>query len=239
LSPLLWANGGWMRSKRPAIQATRALAVVASALLFILGLGALPIAEATALVFASPLFVTLLSVIVLRERVDRVRWLVVGVGFAGVLIVMRPGSAAFQPAALLPVASSMAWAVAVIFTRKSTASDGIATTMLHSAAIGLAVLSLLVVPGFVVPTPGEAVIAALMAVAWCAAQWLTVGAYHRSDASLLAPFSYSQVLWAGLLGFAVFGHVPDAPALAGMAVILSCGALAALWAVRRVRSAAG
>jgi drug/metabolite transporter (DMT)-like permease len=187
---------------------------------------ALPVAEATALAYASPLFITILCAFVLREHVDRVRWMIVGAGFCGVLMVMQPGSAAFQPVALLPVAASMAWAVAVIFTRKASGRDGVATTMLHSSVIGVAVLSALTIPLFRTPTPVQFAALATMGLLWSVAQWLMVASYHRGDASKLAPFAYSQLLWASLFGYVVFGHVPDAIAIAGILVILGCGALA-------------
>lgn len=231
VAPLL-RGGASLRSARPLVQLGRALGLVGSAVLFILALDRLPIAEATAMVFASPLFVTLLSAWLLRERVDAQRWAVVAAGFAGVLIVMRPGTAAFQPAALLPVASSLSWAVAVICTRKASQRDSVATTMVHSAAIGALLLSVPVLPGFVRPDAHEAMLLAAMAASWCGAQWLTVAAYHRGDASTLAPFAYSQLLFATLLGVFVFGQRPDATALLGIAVILGCGGAAAWRSVR-------
>ncbi len=238
IGPLLLRHRGVLRSQRLGVQVGRSLALVASAVLFILAIGRLPIAEATAMVFASPLFVTLLSAWLLRERVDALRWATVAVGFVGVLFVMRPGTSAFQPAALLPVASSLAWAVAVICTRRASETDGVATTMAHSALIGAALLSALVVPVFDAPNAYEALLLVAMAVAWCAAQWLTVAAYHRGDASTLAPFAYSQLLFASLLGIVVFGQWPDAVALAGIGVILGCGGVAAWRSVRPISARA-
>lgn len=238
VGPLLLRERGALRSGRLGVQVGRALGLVGSAILFILALGRLPIAEATAMVFASPLFVTLLSALLLRERVDALRWAIVATGFVGVLIVMRPGTSAFQPAALLPVGSSIAWAVAVICTRKASETDGVATTMTHSALIGGVLLTALVVPLFVAPTGHEALLLVAMTIAWCAAQWLTVAAYHRADASTLAPFAYSQLLFASLLGIAVFGQWPDGVALAGIGVILGCGGVAAWRSVRPISARA-
>jgi drug/metabolite transporter (DMT)-like permease len=230
--PLLWSHRP-PRSVHTGVQVVRAIGMVASSVLFIMALDALPVAEATALVFASPLFVTLLSRLLLHERVDGWRWIAVAGGFLGVLIVMRPGSAAFHPAALLPVASSLAWAVALVCTRKASGRDNALTTITYSATIGVGLLTLVVLPSFVVPTAAEAALAALMAVAWSSAQWLTVGAYQRSDASLIAPFAYSQLLFAALLGYAMFGDVPDMVSLTGMGIIVACGALAASIAGRK------
>jgi drug/metabolite transporter (DMT)-like permease len=168
----------------------------------------------------------------LGEHVDRVRWLIVAVGFAGVVIVMRPGSAAFHPAAVLPICSSIAWAISVICTRKLTAHDGVETTLLYSGIMGFTLLTLLALPQIVVP-PAEALWAAAgMAIVWSAAQWLSVHAYHRGNVSVLAPFSYSQLLWSTLIGVVAFQHVPDAATLAGIVTILACGVVAVWWSTR-------
>jgi drug/metabolite transporter (DMT)-like permease len=216
------------------LQVGRAFGLIASAIFFILALGRLPIADATAMVFASPLFVTVLSALLLRERVSPLRWTIVVMGFMGVLIVMRPGSASFQLAALLPVASSVAWALAVICTRRVSQTDSVASTISHSAVIGCAVLSVLALPAFVRPTLHEALLLVMMSVAWCSAQWLTVKAYHRAEASTLAPFAYSQVLFATAVGVLVFGQWPDVGAMAGIVLILSCGAVAVWEGARRI-----
>ncbi len=232
LSPLLRRGRGVLRTRRPFLHVVRALALASSSALFIFALRVLPIAEATALVFASPLFVTVLSSWVLEERVDRVRWLIVVAGFAGVVVVMRPGSAAFHPAALLPVGSSLAWAISVICTRKLTVHDGVDTTLVYSGLLGFAVLTVLALPQIAMP-PAEALgAAAAMAIVWSAAQWLSVHAYHRGNVSVLAPFSYSQLLWSTLIGVIAFQHVPDATSLAGIATILACGVFAAWWSTR-------
>jgi drug/metabolite transporter (DMT)-like permease len=235
LGALWWRTGLPPRSRQPRLQIGRGLGLVGSTLFFNLALKALPLAETTALAFASPLFVTLMSVVALHERVDRVRWLIVAVGFVGVLIVMRPGSSAFQPAALLSLVGAWSWAIGVTFARKSIAHDGVATTMAYSCAVGLALLSILVVPVFVLPSLAELGVLVMMSATWCAAQWLNLSAFHRAEASLLAPFSYSQLFWATVLGYLVFAHVPDAWSLMGIAIIIGSGAAAA---VRSRRTAA-
>lgn len=232
LVPLLRRGRSVLRTRRPWLHVLRAVALAASAAFFIFALRALPIAEATALVFASPLFVTVLSAWILDERVDRVRWLIVVTGFVGVLTVMRPGSAAFQPAAVLPVCSSLAWAVAVICTRKLTVHDGVDTTLAWSGLIGFTGLSVLALPQAVVPPADALWAAAGMAIVWSAAQWLSVHAYHRGDVSVLAPFSYSQLLWSTLIGVVAFHHVPDAATFTGIVTILACGVVAVWWGTR-------
>lgn len=223
------------KSGHPGLQFARAVALVGSAVLFLYGLKALPVAEATAMVFASPLFVTLLAALVLREVVSPARWVPVLLGFAGVLVVMRPGAAGLGSAAVFPLASSAAWACAVILTRRLASIDSVPTTMLYSALFGSLGLSALALPGMDLGAAWrEAPLLAAMAGAWCAAQWLVIAAYRLAHPSRIAPFAYSQLVWAAVLGFAVFGHVPDGFSLAGMGIILASG----LWAAWQSRAAA-
>lgn len=226
VAPLALARPHLWRSRRPGLQLARAMGLAGSAVLFLFGLRALPVPEATAMVFASPFFVTLLAAWLLREQVPLRRWLPVTLGFAGVLIVARPGAPTFGAAALFPLLSSMAWATAVVSSRKLSATDPSATTMLYSSLAGTAVL------GAAMPTLDQSMLMrhgwllASMAIAWCAAQWLTITAYRLAPAATIAPFAYCQLVWAALLGFAAFGHVPDLPSTVGMAVIIVSGALA-------------
>lgn len=208
------------------VQFGRGICLMASALLLISALRHLPLAQATALAFASPLFVTLLSRVLLKERVDALGWTVVGLGFFGVLIVMRPTASGFTAAALLPIASSLAWAFGMVLTRKTAAQDS-STTMLYSSAVGLILLGGAALPSIVVPRGWDALMVVVMAVLWVAAQWLVLIAYQRSHASRLAPFSYTQLLFATLLGGLMFGHWPDPVSLAGICLIVGCGLVAA------------
>jgi drug/metabolite transporter (DMT)-like permease len=231
--PLVLARPALLRTAQPHLQVLRAMALVGSAVFFLCALRAIPQAEATAMVFASPLFVMLLARLVLRERAGLRRWLPVLCGFAGVLVVARPGRLAFGGAEIFPILSSMSWACAVVLTRSLSAREHAATTVLYSAAIGTLGLSLLL-PAIEWPAVGAAAWRlALMSLSWCAAQWLVLVAYRIAPPSVIAPFSYSQMLWAALLGGAVFGHWPDATSWAGMGLI----ALGGLYAAFQARSA--
>lgn len=232
LVPLLRRGRAVLRTRRLWLHGVRSIALASSATFFILSLRVLPMAEATALVFASPLFVTLLSAWLLDERVDAVRWLIVVAGFAGVIVVMRPGSAVFRFEALLPICSSVAWAISVICTRKLAVHDGVDTTLVYSGIMGFAAVTTIALPQIVLPPLEGLLAAAAMAVVWSAAQWLSVHAYHRGDVSLLAPFSYSQLMWSTLIGVAAFHHVPDGVSLAGIGTILACGVVAMWWSTR-------
>ena len=228
VAPLLVRDPTILRTGQPLTQLLRAVGLVGSALLFLKALAVIPQAEATAMVFASPLFVLILSRIALREPVGARRFAPVLMGFAGVLIVVRPGTLHFGGAEFFPIFSSVAWAFAVVLTRKLSTTDGVATTMLYSALVGVASMSLVALPTLDVHAlRGAWPVLALMTAAWCLAQWLSVAAYRVAAPQLIAPFSYSQLLWATLLGLLISSHWPDAISLLGMAVIVLSGLYAA------------
>ncbi len=223
MAPAILMNPGLLRSVRPGLQAMRGLAMLASSLLFITGLRFLPIAEAAATAFIAPVFVTALSVALLSEKVGKRRWAATIAGLCGVLVVMRPGTAAFQPAAILPLLSALAWACTLIATRLISGADRVVTTMSYAALVGFLVLSAVVPFYWVAPTWQEVMIGAAIGVAATMGHWIVVMAFRYADASVLAPFSYSQLLWVTLLGYAAFGEVPDIWTFAGAGIIIASG----------------
>lgn len=212
--------------RNPRLQILRGLMLVTSAVSFMMSLRFMPLADAAAIGFASPMFITLLSVPFLGEFVSRRRWVAVLVGLIGVLVVVRPGAEAFQPAALFSLASSAAWAVAIILTRKMSAANP-ATTLLWSAATGLAVLTLILPFDVILPTAWQLGLAVLLGVVATSGQMLMIQAYRFAPASLLAPFSYSQLLWAVLYGYVLYGVLPDGLTVVGAVVIAGSGLVAA------------
>ncbi len=143
-----------MHTPRLRLQIIRALAVAGSSVLFILGLGHLQVAEATAINFISPIFITALSIPLLGEKVGIRRWAAAAVGFLGVMLVVQPGGSAFQVAALLPIGAALAWAIAAIATRLMS-SERPEATLAWSATIGLIALTAFVPFHWRTPTAGE------------------------------------------------------------------------------------
>src|SRR4051794_6279025 len=141
--------------KRPGLQALRGVTLLGSAVLFIAGLSYLQMAEASAISFVAPAFITALSVPLLGERVGIRRWSATLVGLLGVLIIIRPGGSAFQWAAIYPLGSAAFWAVTIVVTRQMGTQDRSETTLLWSAATGLVLLSAMLPFVFVAPTLGE------------------------------------------------------------------------------------
>ncbi len=212
-----------LRSVRPDLQVLRGLTLVSSSMLFVSALRYLPIAEATTTSFVSPIFVTAFSILFLGETVGMRRWLATITGLIGVMIVVRPGTNAFQPAALLAIFSALCWACSLVTTRKITGRDTAVTTMTYSAITGFVLLSMSLPFFWIVPTVQEIAIGVCIGIAATSGHWLVVLAYRYGDASVLAPFSYSQLIWATIFGYAVFGDVPDAWTFVGAAVIIASG----------------
>jgi drug/metabolite transporter (DMT)-like permease len=225
LPAILMRPGGAnvLRSVRPRIQVLRGIGLVSSSLFFIWGLGFLPIADASATAFIAPAFVTGLSILVLGEKVGVRRWIATIVGLIGVLIVVRPGTTAFHPAAMFPIVSALGWACALVLTRQISGVDRPVTTMAWSALVGFVLLSLLVPFFWVTPSWRHLLIGTSIGLSSTAGHWIVVLAYRHADASVLAPFTYSQLVWVSILGFVMFAELPDQWTVLGAAVIISSG----------------
>jgi drug/metabolite transporter (DMT)-like permease len=212
-----------LQTNRLGLHLMRGAALLGSSLFFISGLRFLPIAEASATGFVAPLFVTALSIIFLGEKVGLRRWIATAVGLIGVLIILRPGTGAFHPAAFFPLVSALAWACTLIMTRMMSGTERAITTMTYSSIAGLFILSALVPFVWVTPTWHDIAFGILIGVASTAGQWIVVLAFRYADASVLAPFSYTQLLWVSVLGFFIFGEVPDVYTITGAAFIVASG----------------
>ena len=227
----LWTGRLPWRSRAPGIQALRSLILLGCSLLFATALSRIPLADATAVGFASPLLTIALAALVLKERVGPRRWLGVAIGFAGVLVALRPPFlTGFVPdwGYLLPLGTAFGFAWYQILTRRLAALDDARVTIFHTGLAGSLVASLLMPAIFVPPTAAQwALLAAIGAVGAIGHGFLVL-AYARAPASLLAPLSYSQLVWATLAGVLVFGERPDGWTLLGALVIAGGGILAAL-----------
>jgi drug/metabolite transporter (DMT)-like permease len=214
---------GVLRARQPVLQIWRGLGVLGSALLFITGLSFLPMAEATSISFVAPLFVTALAIPLLGEKVGVRRWAAVIIGLIGAIIVVRPGTSALGPAAVLPFLSAISWALALVITRKAGGADRPITALAYSAIVGLAVTTALVPFVWVTPGWSELLLGAVTGLASAVAQWLIVLAFRTAKASVLAPFSYSQLISSAGFGFFIFGDIPDLWTIAGAVVIIASG----------------
>ena len=212
-----------LRTERLGLQLLRGAALLGSSIFFISGLRYLPIAEASATGFVSPLFVTALSIVLLSESVGVRRWIATAVGLIGVLIILRPGTSAFHLAAFFPIVSALCWALTLVMTRMMSGHEHAVTIMTYSAIAGVAIMSALVPFGWVAPTFYEILFGIVVGLASTVGQWIVVLAYRYADASVLAPFSYTQLLCVSILGFFIFGEVPDIWTITGAIFIVASG----------------
>lgn len=221
-----------LRSKRPGLQVLRALCLLGTSLLFTTGLQFIPLAEATAVNFLTPLLVTALSVPFLGEQVSRGQWAAVLAGFTGVLVIIHPGGELFTPAVLLPFSSALCFSAYQLLTRKLSEIDGATTSNFFAGLCNTLVMSALVVFFWQPPSlPDGLLMLTLGACGMCSHLFLTQAFRHAAPA-LLAPFGYGQIVFAGVLGWVVFAHTPDTITLLGILIICLSG-LAAAWQNRK------
>ncbi len=242
LLPLALRHGGWsaFRTRLPRAHAGRCLWGLLGMWGTFAGIASLPLTTVTALGFTMPLFLAALSVPLLGERVGPRRLLALGLGFAGVLLMLRPGAGAASPdpfAVGLVLAGAFGWAMAMISIRRmGERGEGSVTIVLWFAVGGATVAGLLAIPGWVWPTGREWALLAVVGLVSAGAQMLMTGAYRVADTTLLAPFEYSAILWTTALGVLVWAEVPDLWDLAGVAVLVGSGVY--VWH-REVRARAG
>lgn len=223
--PTVLLTGGpeLFRARRPGLQVLRTFGMVGSTLFFTQALRYLPVAESTAIYFISPILIMALSILFLGESVGWRRWSAAIVGLVGVLVVIRPGTDAFQAPALLPLLGATSWAFGAVVTRKMSGSDHPLTTLAYSAVVGCLILTVALPFGWAMPSPHEIGLAVLMGLFFTIGQWLVVLAYRYGNASVIAPFSYAQLIWAGGLGYLVFGSLPDRWTIVGAGIIAASG----------------
>ena len=180
--------------------------------------------------FLAPLLVTLLAGPFLHERIGAGRWAAVLVGFAGVLLIARPGGALNLAGVLWALAGAACYAAYQLLTRRLSHAEHPLTLLFYTALVGTAVMSL-ALPWFwfeFAPAPRQWLMIASLGVYGGVGHFILIRAFRLAPASTLTPFGYTQLIWAGLLGWMVFGHIPDAMSTAGMAVIAASGLWLAL-----------
>jgi drug/metabolite transporter (DMT)-like permease len=225
-TPIAWQRGGpgFWRTRHLGAQLVRSLCLVIATASFFGALRFLPLAEGSAISFLAPMFAIVLSIPVLGERPTRARMLSAVAGFAGIVILVRPGSAVFHPATGLLVLAAISNALYQLLTRRLP-NDKPHTTLFYSALVGTALLSLALpfadLPGEV--TPSDGLFLVLLGLLAGLGHALLIAAYLRAPASLIAPFTYLQMVWATMYGYLVFGQLPDGVSAIGMAVIVASG----------------
>ncbi len=238
VTPYAWrrAGDGFWRTGRLRMQLLRSLFLVGATATFFTGLRYLPLAEASAITFMAPILVVALSLPVLGERPTRPRVVASAAGFLGILLLVRPGAPALQPAAGLLVCAALCNALYQLYTRKLR-DENPHTMLFYSALVGT-VLITAALPFALeasVITGRDAILLMLSGVFAGVGHGLLIAAFARAPAALLAPFTYLQIAWAVVFGVAVFGQHPDGASATGIAIVIGSGVLLAVWERRRAR----
>lgn len=258
LAIIMPLTGGWaqMRLHRPRLHVLRAVFIIASNIAFYAAVAQIPLADATAIFFVSPLILAIFAMVFLGERVGPWRWGAILAGLVGVMFIIRPGTDAFAPVALLPLAAAAFYAANSVLTRRLGIRDSAATLafsaqlafLTFSGAVGLAVgdgrladpaqgqaLAFLT-RAWIWPPLADAPLLALAGVGSALGGLMISQAYRLCEAALVAPLEYAALPMAILWGFLVFGDWPDGLAWVGIALILT-GGLTMLWREARAKPA--
>ena len=188
-------------------------------------LARLPLATATTLMFVGPFIVTAMSAVLLKEQVGWRRWSAIAVGFAGMLIVVRPGAGAASLGwdALLVLAAALCWSVGMMATRKLAGRADATTMLIWHAAVACALSLPFAIVTWKTPSAIEAGLLLVNGCVNLVGQWLIVRALQLAPVATVAPLTYTVLLWAILLGWLVFGTLPDGWTLAGAGIIIASG----------------
>lgn len=212
-----------LRTRRPLVHLGRYLLVLALSFSFFWALSQMKLVDAIAITFAAPIFITALSVPLLKEAVGLHRWIAIGAGFCGVLAMLRPGLGVFQPAALVVLGSVVVYALLMITTRAFKATESTATLMLYPQ-LGMALTGIILAPFFwVTPSLTDLGLFALAGMFGSVGVMCVTHAFRLGPVAVISPFEYSALIWASLLGYFLWGELPDTITLLGAAIVISSG----------------
>ncbi|MGJ7522058.1 DMT family transporter [Variovorax sp. LT1P1] len=225
-----------LRTAHPRYHALRGALLLVTSLFAFFSLRYMPLAEFTSIVLIAPLAVTLMAATVLKEQVSPLRWALVAGGFAGTLVILRPGGGAFTWAMLLPFGLVVTNSCFQVLTSKLAQTENPLTMHFYSGWAGTLIAS--VALPFVwqsLPSWHWWALLCLMGLMGTIGHFMLILAYQRAPASTLTPYLYAQIAFATLCGWVMFSQVPDAVSLIGMGMIAACGAAGAWLTVRERR----
>ncbi len=219
-----WTQPGVLVTRKPWMQWARSFLLFFSTLLNFLAMQHLQLTQTVSIMFMSPLIVALLSGPILGEWIGLRRTVAIAIGFSGILLVTRPGYGGIHPAALFSVAGTCCYSLYAILTRILASHDSSSTTMVYSGLGGLAVLTPFM-PFFwqSPPTAFGWAMTVLIGAFGAVGHWLLILAHKRAPAPVLSPFIYTQMIWMIMLGWLVFGDLPDGWTLAGASIVIASG----------------
>jgi len=226
-------GAGILRTHRPKLQLLRSIFLPVMTGLNFWALQYLQLAETGSIQFSVPIIIALIASPMLGERMDSTRWAAIAVGFLGVLVIVRPGMQGFHPALLLSIINAVLYALFNLMTRQLAAHDSPETTQFFSSIGATLVITPFALAAWQAP-PGalQWAILVLIGISGGLGHYLLALAHRYAPASVLAPFLYQQIVWMVLLGYLVFGDVPDAAVAVGAAIVIASG-LYLLWRERK------
>lgn len=224
------------RSRYPGLQIARSLLLLSATFLFFLGLARIGLAEATAVMVLNPIFITLGGALFLGEALGPRRLGAIAVAFAGAMLIIRPGSEAFDPASLFPLGGALCFAGYSLITRAVGASEDVWTSLFYTALVGGLVMTATAPLYWVWPDAQSAALMGAIALVGTAGQLLLIRAFALAEAGLLAPFGYAGLIFATLIGLVAFAEVPAPLTLLGALVIVAAG-LYVWWRETRLKPA--
>jgi len=220
LSPVLYRI---LRTKNFKLQILRSALLFTATICFFTSLKTLKLADVNAIFQVSPIFVTILSVLVLKETVGHRRWLGVAFGLIGALLIIGPGTGVFSYTVILPIISALSYAAYVISTRYLSQDESPLTSFVYTALLGSIAASVLVVPSWTPIESSDLFVFSVFGLLGATGHFLLIHAYRISEASFLAPFNYIGILYGSLWGFYFFNEVPSLITILGGLIIVSSG----------------
>ncbi len=211
------------KTTRPWLHIGRSALMLTATVCFFSALRYLPLADAVAISFLTPLLVTAFSIPILKEKVGPRRWAAIAVGFVGTMVIIRPGTEAMHWAAILPLGSAVCYALYQILTRIASKSDTTNTSLFWTSAFGVASTSLFVPFFWTDPSPAAWAMMLALGSFYGLGHWLLIRGLELTSASMLSPFLYTQVIWATLFGLLFFEQFPDAWTLLGVTIVIASG----------------
>ena len=249
-------RGASLRSRRPGLQLLRGLLMFCSYTLYYLGIVSMPIVDGAALFFSAPLFITLISIPLLRERVGVHRTVAVVIGFIGVLVMLRPGFEGFNVAVVFPLLGAAVYAYCAIITRRLGDTDSSLAITFYTmvvfglgsavgSAMGIALfpgvegdgLDAMLVRAGSWPTGADLTVMALLGLVAALGHLGISHAYRITQVSIVAPFEYTYLAWVALIGYLIWGEIPASHTLGGLALVVG-GGLYVMWREVRARRSA-
>lgn len=212
-----------LHTPQPGLQFVRCLVAVIESAIFVLAFRYLPLADTHAIAATSPLIVIALGVAFLGEKAGPARWLAVLAGFAGVLLIVRPGLRDLDWPVLLPLGGAVLWAGYQVLTRLAARRDSPDTSLLWSALVALLATTLVGPIGWQWPSASAWALMILIALLGAIASYALIRALDYAEAGAVQPYSYTLLVWAAVFGFVVFGDMPDGWTIAGAAIVVASG----------------